>query len=136
DAASNAGRVIDDEELAMVARYESEPGAQTRRIENADVDAMFAQLVEKLVRRPARADPIGDDAYLRAPCARAQQGVREAMADFIRSKDVALERDGVLRVVNQFEHLVERLGPVVQQTHAVPTRDVGGRNAPETARER
>ena len=136
NAAGDASRLIDDEQLAMVARHESEPGAQSGRIEDADVNAALAQIVEKLVRRAARADPIRDDAYLRAARAGAQQGVGEAVADFVRAEDVALERDRVLRVVDQLEHLVERFRSVVQQAHAVPTGDVGGGNTPETARER
>jgi hypothetical protein len=39
------------------------------------------------------------------------------------------------RVRDELEHRVERRRPIAQQLHAVAARDVGGRDAPEAARE-
>src|SRR5205823_4400002 len=65
-----------------------------------------------------------------------EKRVGELLPNLIRPKDVALEQNERLGVVDRLEHGSERGGTVVKQANRVSARHVGSRNPPEAARER
>src|SRR5437763_86478 len=92
DTAGDADRLVDDEQLSVIARHETEPGPESGAIESLDVDAGARELADKSPRRAAYANPIEEQSDGDAACSRSREGVAEAMPDLIGAEDVALER--------------------------------------------
>jgi hypothetical protein len=91
DAPGDSDAAVDDEQLAVVAGHEPEPGAKSRGVEHGDGDTGPPQLLEKLARRPAGADPVEQQSNVDAPLDRGDKPIGESLADVVRPEDVTLE---------------------------------------------
>src|SRR5947209_19355085 len=61
DAAGYAYCLVDNEELAVIAWNEAEPGAEAGMVEDLDVDAGANKLANECTRGAPRADPIQEE---------------------------------------------------------------------------
>src|SRR5439155_7916018 len=103
-----------DEQLGVLAGDGPDPRRDPRRVEDAHLDAALAQVGKELPRLAAPAYPVREHAHMNAASCGACQRVEETLTDFVGAKDVALDRDRPSGVMNELEHLIEGLGPVVQ----------------------
>src|SRR5207302_179767 len=107
DAAGDADRRVDDEELAVVARDEPEEGVESWRAEDCDLDAASLELLEKVPRDAAHADPVEQQPHPDAASDGAPERLAHAPSDLVGSEDVALEIDRAVRLIDQFDHRLE-----------------------------
>ena len=137
DAAGDADRSVDDEQLAVIARDEPEPARKPGRVEDAtSTPGRFSALM-KLPRRAAAADPVEEQPNRDAARRRARSARRRSARRPRRSgRCSSRARPTSARAVDELEHRVEGRRAVAQQRDAIAARHVGRRDAPETARER
>jgi hypothetical protein len=136
DTAGDAERGVDDEQLAMVARDEAEPGAEAGWAEHAVLHACLFERGEKARLDAAHPDPVGEQPHVDAAFGGDHERRADPLADLVGTKDVCLEHDRIPRTLDRLDHRVERGGAVVEQHDVVAAGDVGGGDAPEPARER
>src|SRR5206468_3852608 len=91
DAAGDADARVDDEQLAVIARHETEPGAQTGPVEHAELDARLPQPGDEARLDAAHADPVGEETHAHAARDGTTERVGEAISDLVGAKDVALQ---------------------------------------------
>ena len=92
---------VDDEQLAVVARDQAEPGAQSRWVEDAQLDARLPDRREEAGLGAAHADPVGEQAHAHAARHRPRERLGDAMSDLVGAEDVALEDDRLARCVDR-----------------------------------
>src|SRR6185503_12475598 len=73
DATGDPDEGVDDEQLAVVARHEAEPGAQAGRVEDAVLDPGPTQTGDEAVPNATHADPVGEEPDAHAALHRIEQ---------------------------------------------------------------
>src|SRR5262245_61352393 len=98
----------------MVARDVVQQPDRTRRIEAANHHTGLAQLLPVSAWCSNRAEPIIDQPDRDALASAGGEGVGELLAGLIRSNDVVLEVNPLLRLGDETEHCRIDLGTVLQ----------------------
>ena len=122
DAAGEADRAVDDEELAVRAVVEAREGVPAQRVVPLHVDAVALHEVDQRVRHRRGADGVEDHFHRHAGAGALRQRLREEPPDLAVPVDVELEVDGLLRAADGREHRWEDLHAVFQDLHAVAGR--------------
>src|SRR5450830_1752269 len=95
DAARDADGRVRDQQLAVVAWNEAEPGAQPWRIEDAVLDARLLEPRDEAPLNAAHPDPVAQHTNCHPTLRGGDERVADATADVIRAQDVRLEHDGL-----------------------------------------
>ena len=120
DAGNKTQLIVDDHQLAMIARQPAERPVEVRRIvdarETAGGDQRFP---ERCARTAEAAEPIVDHENLHAALCRFDECAAEFAADFVVAEDVVLEHDAARGAADRDEPRIEILTRIDQQLDRV-----------------
>ena len=113
--AGERDRLVDDDDLAVIAMREAKPPPPERdRVERDHGASSRRQVADERVRQAERADRVVDHAHLDARARAHHQYVLEPGAGVIGRDDVGLEADRVARGRERVEHGREGLATVAE----------------------
>ena len=136
DAAGDATLPVGHQHLPVVARQETEPGAEARRVERPDVESFTLELLEVRPGCGESPQPVDQDTDAHPTIGCIHKCLHEPIADLIPAEDVTLEIQGFARGLDERQHGIEGPTPIPQQCDHVPARHVRRRDSPERAGER
>src|SRR5262245_36562999 len=132
----NAHAFVDDEQLAMIARYDAEPRTETNRIEDCQLNACAAQSPKERSRCLSATDPVDEQAYFDTSIHCGDERFGDTPANLVGAENVALEGDALARALDEIDHCVERGGTIAQQRNVIAARHVGRGDTPQAECER